>query len=317
MSGAEKTTIIVGAESELARLTARISRQQGDVRLLGWIGTDGAGSPSAAGDCLGGLKDLPSILTRLRPAHVVLAFPPGHGDQVQRALDTLDGIAAATWLVADFFPPTCGGPGGRPRVPVSGHWMPLQLTASQRLLKRTMDLLIALPLTVLALPLMLLAGLAVRLDSPGPVIFRQPRVGEGGRLFGMFKFRTMLAAKLEPSGREPKRPDDPRVTRVGRWLRRTSLDELPQLFNVLLGEMSLVGPRPELPINVAHYEPWQRERFAVPQGITGLWQINGRAQPMYAHTDQDIYYVRHRSLWLDLKILLRTPLAVLRGEGAF
>ncbi len=155
---------------------------------------------------------------------------------------------------------------------------------------------------VAALPMAIIA-LLIRLDSPGPVLFRQKRVGENGRLFDMLKFRTMVADAESAAGSGPgrrttdgqvihKHKDDPRVTRVGRFLRRYSLDELPQFFNVLRGEMSLVGPRPELPWLVDRYEPWQRKRFAVPQGITGWWQVNGRSdKPMHLHTEDDLYYV--------------------------
>jgi lipopolysaccharide/colanic/teichoic acid biosynthesis glycosyltransferase len=113
-------------------------------------------------------------------------------------------------------------------------------------------------------------------------------------------------------------PDDPRVTRVGRFLRRTSLDEIPQLFNVLKGEMSLVGPRPEMPNLVEKYDLWQRKRFTVPQGMTGWWQVNGRSdKPMHLHTDEDLYYVQNYSIWLDLQIIFKTIWVVLRRKGAY
>jgi len=170
----------------------------------------------------------------------------------------------------------------------------------------------------------------VRIDSPGPILIRQKRVGEEGQPFQMLKFRTMVVgAESEEKrlARETdqgpptfvKQPDDPRVTRVGRWLRRFSIDELPQLFNVLNGNMSLVGPRPELPWLVERYEPWHRKRFAVPQGMTGWWQVNGRSNRAdYAlRMEDDMYYIRNWSVWLDLRILWMTVRAVIRGEGAY
>jgi exopolysaccharide biosynthesis polyprenyl glycosylphosphotransferase len=198
----------------------------------------------------------------------------------------------------------------------------------QRLVKRIFDLTLGGFLTLLLSPLMGLITVAVKLDSPGPVLFRQKRVGENGRIFEMYKFRSMevgaeahqcLVNRVGENGELiHKCAEDPRVTRVGKFLRRWSLDELPQFFNVLKGDLSLVGPRPELPWLVERYEPWQRERFAVPQGMTGWWQVNGRSdKPMHLHTDEDLYYVRNYSLWLDLYILVKTPLVVLRGKGAF
>jgi exopolysaccharide biosynthesis polyprenyl glycosylphosphotransferase len=202
------------------------------------------------------------------------------------------------------------------------------LSDTQRLVKRLLDLALGSLLLVVALPVMGIIALAIKLDSPGPVLLRQPRVGENGRLFTMYKFRSMvqnaealqaLVTTRDAQGRLiHKRPDDPRVTRVGRFLRRTSLDELPQLFNVLKGEMSLVGPRPELPWIVAQYEPWQRRRLVVPQGLTGWWQVNGRGEKlMHLHTDADLYYITNYSLWLDLRILWKTVWVVLQGKGAY
>jgi lipopolysaccharide/colanic/teichoic acid biosynthesis glycosyltransferase len=194
--------------------------------------------------------------------------------------------------------------------------------------KRVFVVALTLLLLVPALPLMGLIALAIKRDSPGPALFRQTRVGEGGGLFTMLKFRTMhdgaealqdaVSAQSADGHILYKHEDDPRVTRVGRWLRRTSLDELPQLFNILRGEMSLVGPRPEMPWLVEKYEPWQRKRFEVPQGLTGWWQVNGRAdRPMYLHTEDDLFYIRNYSVWLDLRILWKTIQAVLLRRGAY
>jgi len=195
------------------------------------------------------------------------------------------------------------------------------LGPGQRRVKRTLDVILGAALLLLLSSLMLLVALWIKLDSPGPVFFIQPRVGEGGRLFRMIKFRSMVAgAEQGEAGRRfAKHPHDVRVTRAGRFLRRTSLDELPQLLNVLRGQMSLVGPRPELPQLVAAYGPRQRQRLAVPQGMTGWWQINGRmkrAQPGQRLAD-DLYYIHHYSLVLDVQILARTVLAVIHGEGAY
>ncbi len=198
-----------------------------------------------------------------------------------------------------------------------------------RAIKRAFDLLGATVGLVLLSPLLLATALLVRLSSHGPILYVSRRVGEGGRVFSMLKFRTMrqgadrheedLISQAEDGALVfAKRPDDPRVTPIGRFIRRYSLDELPQLYNVLVGDMSLVGPRPELPSLVDRYEPWQMKRFAVPQGLTGWWQISGRAdKAKHLHAEDDLYYIRNYSVLLDVKIIVRTPLAVLRGRGAF
>lgn len=200
------------------------------------------------------------------------------------------------------------------------------LTPYQRLLKRLFDLTFTVALLIPALPLMLVIALWIRLDSRGAVVFSQVRIGEGGKPFKIYKFRTMVDdAEYHPptalpitDGAPMKQPDDPRVTQIGRFLRATSLDELPQLLNVLRGDMSWVGPRPELPERVEHYAAWQRKRFEVPQGITGWWQINGRAdKPMHLHTEYDLFYIRNYSLWLDVQILWRTVWVVLSRRGAY
>ena len=203
------------------------------------------------------------------------------------------------------------------------------ITGFNRVIKRGIDLLFATLALLLVWPLMVVIAVAIKVTSPsGPVIFKQDRIGENGRVFKMYKFRTMIpdaekhfdkVVKRLPDGTVVhKSKDDPRVLPIGRILRRLSLDELPQLFNVLKGDMSLVGPRPEIPQMIQYYQPWQWERFSVPPGITGWWQISGRAdKPMHLHTEYDLYYIQHYSPLLDLRILWRTIGVVLRGKGAY
>jgi exopolysaccharide biosynthesis polyprenyl glycosylphosphotransferase len=180
-------------------------------------------------------------------------------------------------------------------------------------LKRFCDVFGSLALIVLGAPIFLLLALVIRIDSRGPVLFRQERVGNGGRRFWMYKFRTMQAAAA-PYDYSPLSADDPRITRVGRFLRRTSLDELPQLLNVVQGSMSLVGPRPEMPFIVEKYTPAQRQRLQVKPGITGLWQLSGdRAFLIHENIEYDLYYIRHCSFFMDLAILLHTSVFAMRG----
>jgi lipopolysaccharide/colanic/teichoic acid biosynthesis glycosyltransferase len=196
------------------------------------------------------------------------------------------------------------------------------------MLKRTFDFVFALFALLFTLPIMGVSLLMVYLEDGAPVIFRQKRVGKDEQLFDMFKIRTMVKNAEQLRGQAERRDgngnlihktkDDPRITRVGRLLRRFSLDELPQLYNVLIGTMSLVGPRPEIPYLVEMYEPWQRKRFDVLPGITGWWQVNSRSdKPMYLHIEDDLYYIQNYSIWLDLKIILRTIWVVLIGKGAY
>ncbi len=187
--------------------------------------------------------------------------------------------------------------------------------SAYRAIKRCLDLGVSAVLLVLLAPVLALIVLAIRLDSRGPAIFLQERVGLKGRLLGVYKFRTMTV-ESPTFGLKPVSFDDDRVTFVGRFLRHTSLDELPQLLNVIKGEMSLVGPRPEQLFLVERYESWQQERLNVLPGMTGWWQVNGRKQPMHEYVEEDLYYIHNRSLLLDLRILLRTIQAVIRGDGA-
>ncbi|MEN6642976.1 MAG: sugar transferase [Armatimonadia bacterium] len=202
------------------------------------------------------------------------------------------------------------------------------VSRSYQVAKRALDVVGAsLALLVLGLP-MLLVAIAIRLESRGPALFFQWRLGENGIPFRFCKFRSMVANAEEERANLERQNEaegpifkirrDPRITRVGRWLRRTSFDETPQLFHVLSGQMSLVGPRPPLLEEVEGYEPWQRERLAVRPGLTCIWQVSGRSDiPFERWVELDIVYVRNRSFWLDLKILLLTIPAVLTGRGAY
>lgn len=206
----------------------------------------------------------------------------------------------------------------------------IALDRSRFAVKRAFDVSISLPLILLLGPVMVLVALAVRLGSPGPVIFRQVRVGRDGRPFEILKFRTMRAdaeaqlaadpvlyARYVSSDYKLPAKQDPRVTPIGRWLRRTSLDELPQLFNVLRGEMSLVGPRPLVPEELEHYRGRVAKLLSAPPGVTGAWQVCGRSSLHYpARCEVELEYVRTWSLAHDLVILLGTVRVVLSGRGA-
>jgi exopolysaccharide biosynthesis polyprenyl glycosylphosphotransferase len=194
------------------------------------------------------------------------------------------------------------------------------------LVKRLVDIVGAALLMVAVSPVMAALAIAIKRDSKGPVFFRQERVGLHGRVFKLVKFRSMcldaedqlenLRENNEINGHAFKLNNDPRTTRIGRFLRRASLDELPQLWNVLWGQMSLVGPRPPLPNEVVNYDTWHRRRLSMKPGITGLWQVGGRHSPEFDHwVEQDLDYIDRWSLWLDFKIIARTLPAVLTGTG--
>jgi exopolysaccharide biosynthesis polyprenyl glycosylphosphotransferase len=194
--------------------------------------------------------------------------------------------------------------------------------------KRVIDVVAAVIGLVILLPLYPVIALAIKLSSHGPVLYRSTRLGKNGRSFVFYKFRSMVvdahaSQRLlrhlnEADGPVFKLSNDPRVTEVGRFLRRTSIDELPQLFNVLKGEMTLVGPRPPIPEEVEKYEPWQRRRLDVTPGITCLWQISGRSKLGFDEWMRlDLLYIQNRSFGLDMKILLRTIPAVLSRDGAY
>ncbi len=322
----ERHVLIVGT-GEVGRRVGRMIQENNrmGLRLVGYLDDDG----STNLPILGRLVEARQVIQQSNISDVVIALPQRAYVQVNRLVLSLHDLPVQVRVVPDHFSlalyrATVEDFGGLPMINLRDP----ALNDVQRLVKRIFDLSLALPLLLFMLPVMVFIAVLIKLDTPGPVLFRQKRVGENGRLFHMYKFRTMVvgAEKLQAqvnyiNGNGDlihKQAEDPRVTRIGCFLRCTSLDELPQLLNVLCGDMSLVGPRPELPWLVDRYEPWQYKRLAVPQGMTGWWQVNGRSnKPMHLHTEDDLYYIQNYSLWMDLYILIKTPFVVLRGKGAY
>jgi exopolysaccharide biosynthesis polyprenyl glycosylphosphotransferase len=277
----------------------------------------------------GPLQQTLRVVREQRINEVIFALPRDAHTKLTNLVADLQALKVNVRVVPDFFDlvflrSVVEDFGGAPLITLREP----ALDPLQRLIKRLFDLIFSAIGLILALPAMGVIAIMIKLDSPGPVIFKQRRVGENGRLFYIYKFRTMVHDAELKEGElnwhivngQPvyKFYDDPRVTRVGRILRQLSLDELPQFVNILKGEMSLVGPRPELPWLVDKYEPWQRKRFEVPQGLTGWWQVNGRAdKPMHLNTADDLYYIKNYSLWLDIQILWRTIKVVFARRGSY
>ena len=331
-AGSRSRILILGA-GDLGKRVGKLllDRSRWGFDAVGFLDDDPGklGEQVAGLPVLGAIDQLRQLAREKRIDEVWIALPVRAHERLKDVIAALDREPVRVKIVPDYFSLALVRASAEilDGIPIIGLRDPL-IEGLPRLIKRLFDLVVSVLLLVPALPLMAAIGLLIRLDSKGTALLRQERAGENGRVFGMYKFRTMLAGGADnggdanpqwPGDEVPhKRPDDPRVTRIGRILRRLSLDELPQLFNVVKGDMSLVGPRPEMPWLVDRYESWQRKRFAVPQGLTGWWQINGRSEkPMHMHTEDDLYYVYNYSLWLDIWILIRTPFAVLRGKGAF
>jgi exopolysaccharide biosynthesis polyprenyl glycosylphosphotransferase len=334
-SGRGRRRVLIAGAGQVGRNVAENLQQQEwtDVEVIGFLDDDPTkqGKRLEGAPVLGPLQDAPDVIEEKEVQEVVFALPLGAHRELANLVVELQKLPVVVKVVPDFFDLAFF----RSAIAVDdlGGIPLLNLRASAiegfpRMLKRTFDLVGAVCLTILLSPLLLIAAVLIKLDSKGPMIFRQLRVGENSRPFYVYKFRSMVAnaeERLEEVMIETedgqvihKANDDPRVTRVGRVLRRTSLDELPQLFNVIKGEMSLVGPRPELPFLVDRYEPWQRKRFAVPPGMTGWWQIRGRSdRPMHLHVEDDLFYIQNYSLLLDLQILWKTLGVVLRRRGAY
>jgi len=326
----ERVVVVVGCGEEAVRMArVVVAHRAWGFTLRGLVDADGCGATEVEG--LPVVSEVGKLLAFLRGEvvdEVVLAVPVRQLADLEGVLVGCQELGVRVRLALRPFPHL------HPHLEVEAlDGVPLVTFATvptaplALFAKRVIDVGLSAAALLLSAPLWLLAATAVRLSSPGPVFYRQQRCGLRGRRFVLLKFRTMVegaegmrdeVAHLNVmDGPVFKARRDPRVTRVGRLLRRLSLDELPQLVNVIRGDMSLVGPRPPIPEEVEHYEPWQRRRLAMKPGLTGLWQVSGRSEVDFATwMELDLAYIDHWSLWLDLKILARTVPAVLSGRGA-
>jgi exopolysaccharide biosynthesis polyprenyl glycosylphosphotransferase len=278
---------------------------------------------------LGSIDNLPRIVQEESIDEVIITLPWMYHRKIISIMTQCEREGVRAFLVPDLFQMSLSRMdvddlGGVPMIGVKE----ISITGWKSVTKRAIDFTIALVGLIVLSPLMLLIALAIKLDSPGPVLFRQIRVGKGGRQFVLHKFRSMwegaeeeqekLTDLNEAEGPIFKIRHDPRCTGVGRFLRRTSLDELPQFYNVLRGEMSLVGPRPPIPAEVEHYEEWHKKRLEVSPGMTGLWQVSGRSELTFDEMVLlDIYYIENWSAALDTEIFLRTIPKIIFGSGAY
>jgi len=324
-----RRVLIVGAGPLGMRIWEQIQKSRiENMQCVGYV-DDSIESDKTHPDLLGRIGDIRELVKGSAITDVVIALPYSVYQRMSEVVNITTALPVKVWVALGFFDLAlyktdvedfAGVPMLDLRAPA--------LSDYQRLVKRGFDLFFGVLALVLACPFMALISIVIWIFDGRPVYLLQKRVGENGRIFEMYKFRTMkIDADQEQEVVEQtdtegnlihKSESDPRVTGVGRFLRKFSLDELPQFINVLKGNMSLVGPRPEMPYLVEKYQPWQRKRFAVPPGITGWWQINGRSERvMHLHTEDDLYYINNYSLWLDILILIRTIWTVLLGKGAY
>lgn len=324
--------LIVGA-GEVGRTVIRnlIAQPELGYRVVGFLDDDPAKSSTDLGPikALGPIENLPRALNDHSIKQVIITLPWQYHRKIVRLVSESEQAGVRARVVPDLFQLSLGGVdvesiNGIPLISVKQS----SLTGLNRATKRAFDLILGSLMTLAFAPLWLAIAIAIKLDSPGPILFRQPRAGREGKTFTVCKFRSMVQSaeteldglrdRNEASGPMFKIKDDPRRTRVGRFIRRRSLDEIPQVINILRGEMSLVGPRPALLSEVAQYQDWHCRRLEVQPGLTGLWQVSGRSDLSFDEMVMlDIYYAENWSLGLDLRILLRTVPQLFLGDGAY
>ncbi len=330
-------TLVVGTNAEAAGTIAELRDRLGlGYRVAGVVATDDSAESEFAGvPIVGSFAELPELIRRYGIQEVIIT-EPAIGSE--RLFDSMMEVGRDHRVEFRFAPKLFDLLPQKTAVEQIGV-LPMvrlfrePLSDAGRLVKRISDIIISLVAIIVLSPVLAFVALAVRLSSSGPIFFRQERVGMDGRVFLCLKFRTMFADSDEEIHREAYRKNisgeaagegeiygkvanDPRITPAGRWIRRWSLDELPQLFNVLRGEMSIVGPRPPIPYEVEEYDIRHRKRLDMKPGITGLWQVSGRNRLTFEEmVGLDIFYIENWSVWLDLKIIFLTLPAIFRGDG--
>lgn len=321
--------LLVGTGEKAKELISVIETHRGwGLNLVGIVGDIVASGRMCGYKILGNIEDVPRLIHEHPIDEVIFCLPKSRLDKMEDLFLLLEDEGVSARIVMNFFPHVTARVSfeelsGIPFLTFST----IPTNAFLLGIKRGIDIALSLILLVVLSPLLLFVALMVRISSPGPILFRQTRSGLHGRKFAMYKFRSMcqdaeemkigLLDKNEMDGPVFKLRNDPRITRIGKLIRMTSIDELPQLWNVLKGDMSIVGPRPPLPSEVEHYERWQRRRLSMKPGLTCLWQINGRNKLGFKDWMRlDLQYIDNWSLILDLKILLRTIPVVLLGKGA-
>jgi exopolysaccharide biosynthesis polyprenyl glycosylphosphotransferase len=317
--------IIVGANALGIELAHELEERH---HVVGYVDNGADLDVDGGLPLLGAIAQLEQVVQEYGADELIVALPVDRREQVERLIARGFHRRVRVKFVQDFVASALPRPRFEVQRLAGRPYLGFVTAARVSWTKRVMDVCLTTLGLVCIAPLFGIIALAVKLDSDGPVFYRQERVGKNGRTFWMLKFRSMrqdadklleeLRERNEAIGPLFKMRDDPRITRVGKLLRRWSLDELPQLLNVLKGEMSLVGPRPPLPSEVAKYEDWEFGRLRTVPGITGLWQVSGRSEvPFKDMVRLDIHYIRTWSLGLDLEILMRTVPAVLTNRGAY